>query len=354
MNKRPPRSGEKIEKKQNILLVDGNALFKMGFFGAKDVYNFKAQHIGGLYQFITTLRKLLTENIYHRVYVFWDGKYSGKLRYNIYTPYKSGRGKDYLNGTQPIDESEILQKKMIWDYLEDLYIRQIQDEYVESDDFIGYFCTNKLPHEQITICTTDRDMYQLISDDIKIYFCDLKTYIDNTNYSSYFSYKPQNGALVKTIIGDSSDSIKGVKGIQLGKLLQFFPEFKHKDLTIDDIINKTKELQAERIKNKLPPLKVFDNIINGITDGVQGDKLYEINSALVDLKNPLMTEDAINELQTLIDGRFDSSERGLKNVLNKMKLDGMEHEIGSNRYPEYLLPFKQLIEREFKQEKQII
>jgi hypothetical protein len=28
MNKRPPRNGEKLEKKTNILLVDGNALFK--------------------------------------------------------------------------------------------------------------------------------------------------------------------------------------------------------------------------------------------------------------------------------------------------------------------------------------
>ncbi len=354
MNKRPPRNGEKREKVQHTLLVDGNALFKMGFFGAKDVYNFKAQHIGGLYQFITTLRKLLTENLYHRVYVFWDGKYSGKLRYNIYAPYKSGRGKDYLNGTQPIDESEMLQKKMIWNYLENLYIRQLQDEYVESDDFIGYYCTNKAPNEQITICTTDRDMYQLISDDVKIYFCDLKVYIDNTNYSSYFNYKPQNGALVKTIIGDNSDTIKGVKGIQLGKLLSFFPEFNERTLTIEDIITKAKELQQKRIEAKQPPLKVLSNIIDGVTDGVQGDKLYEINSALVDLKNPLMTENAVDELHKLIDGRFEAAERGLKNVLTKMRTDGMEQQIGSIRYPDYLLPFKQLIEREHKQENQII
>ena len=32
MNKRPPRSGEKQIKLTNTLLVDGNALFKTGFF----------------------------------------------------------------------------------------------------------------------------------------------------------------------------------------------------------------------------------------------------------------------------------------------------------------------------------
>jgi len=354
VNKRPPRNGEKVEKVQNTLLVDGNALFKMGFFGAKSMYNHKAEHIGGLYQFLTTLRKLLVENLYHRVYVFWDGKYSGKLRYNLYNQYKSGRGKDYINGTQPIDESELIQKDMISQYLNCLFIRQLQDEFVESDDFIGYYCTNKSPNETITICSTDRDMYQLISDDVKIYFCDLKVYVDNTNYSSYFSYKPQNGALVKTIIGDNSDSIKGVKGIKEGRLFEFFPEFNERVLSLDDIITKAATLQAKRIENKQPPLKVLDNLINGITDGVQGDKLYEINSALVDLRNPLMTEKAINDLDELMNATFRPNTDGLKNVLAQMKIDGLEHEIGSTRYPDYLIPFKQLIERELKQENQII
>jgi 5'-3' exonuclease len=103
LNKRPPKNGEIRQKLQNTLLVDGNALFKSGYFGAKGEYNYKGQHIGGIYQFITMLRKLLSENMYHRVYVFWDGNFSGKLRYEIYSPYKSSRGKDYVNGTQPID-----------------------------------------------------------------------------------------------------------------------------------------------------------------------------------------------------------------------------------------------------------
>ena len=117
MNRRPPRNGEIIEKKQNTLLVDGNALFKHGFFGAKNTYNEHGQHIGGLYAFLTILRKLLIDDLYHRVYVFWDGNLSGKLRYDIYEPYKSGRGKDYINGTHPIDESELQQRRVVWEYL---------------------------------------------------------------------------------------------------------------------------------------------------------------------------------------------------------------------------------------------
>ena len=121
MNKRPPRNGEKIVKKQNTLLVDGNALFKVGYFGAKHEYNHHGQHIGGLYSFLTILRKILTDDLYHKVYVFWDGNFSGKLRYEIYEPYKSGRGKDYINGTQPDDINELMQRRMVWNYLNEMY-----------------------------------------------------------------------------------------------------------------------------------------------------------------------------------------------------------------------------------------
>ena len=349
MSKRPPKNGEKI-KIRNTLLVDGNALFKFGFFGAKDEYNHRGEHIGGVYQFLTILRKLLTEDLYHRVYVFWDGKLSGQLRYNIYADYKGDRNKDFINGTHPVDESEMKQKKMIWNYLEDLCIRQLQDDVVESDDFIAYYCNNKDVNEKITICTTDRDMSQLlVNDNVRIYFCDLRTYVDGTNYQQYFEHHHENACLLKTITGDNSDCIKGVKGVKEPTLLSFFPELKERKVTLSEIIKKAGELQEERVKIKKPRLKSLDNIINGVTDGIQGDKLYEINEKLVNLSNPMITEKALENLEFIIDGEFDYSERSVKNVYIKMKVDGIDRTIGSNRYPDYLIPFKQLMEREIKQ-----
>jgi 5'-3' exonuclease len=346
VSKRPPRNGETLEKTQNTLLVDGNALFKTGYFGAKDEYNSNGQHIGGLYQFLTILRKLLTEDLYHRVYVFWDGNYSGKLRYDIYEPYKSGRGKDYKNGTQPIDEAELKQRRMIWEYLNEMYIRQLKHEVIESDDFIAYYCLNKKENEKITICSSDRDFCQLLVKDIRIYFLDLKVFVDSSNFSSYFCYNQSNSVLMKTITGDNSDSIKGIKGIGEPTLVKFFPELITRKVLLSEIIESASKQQIERKENKQKPLKVLDNIINCVTDGVQGKQLYEINEQLVNLSKPMMTEEGIRELEHLIEGTLDSSGRELKNVLIMMKRDGLDKSIGEHRYPEYLLPFKKLIDRE--------
>jgi 5'-3' exonuclease len=346
MNKRPPRTGEIVKKTQNTLLVDGNALFKTGFFGAKDSYNIHGQHIGGLFQFMTTLRMLLTEDLYHRVYVFWDGNFSGKLRYEIYKPYKSDRGKDYENGTHPIDESELAQRERAYEYLDELYVRQLRHEIIESDDFIAYYCLNKKENEKITICTNDSDMAQLIDDDIRIYFLNFKQYVDKSNFSSYFCYYYQNAALVKLITGDTADSIKGIKGIGSKTLVNLFPELSEKKVSLTEILEKAEQLQQERKTKKQKPLVALDNIINRVTDGVQGKNIYEINYALVNLKQPMMTEDGIEELHNLMEGTLHEPKRDIQKVFKYINEDGLRITIGESRYEDYLTPFKQLKQRE--------
>ena len=284
--------------------------------------------------------------MYHKVYVFWDGNLSGKLRYEFYEPYKSDRGKDFINGTHPVDESELVQRMVIWEYLNEMYVRQLKHEIVETDDFIAYYCLNKKPNENITIVSTDRDFCQLISEDIRIYFLDLKLYVDLSNFKETFEYHQGNSLLIKSIIGDNSDSIKGIKGIKIKTLLNNFPELKTSVLGLDDLIELANKKQEERLSNKKPKLKVFENIVNRVTDGVQKNRIYEVNEKLMDLKKPLITEDAIDELNDLINGSLNNTDRDLKNVLKMMERDGLDKIIGEYRYPEYLLPFKKLISRE--------
>jgi 5'-3' exonuclease len=346
MNKRPPRDGSVKIKTKNTLLIDGGALFKTGYHGAKSMYNSEGKPIGGVYQFLTILRKMLTEDLYHRVYVFWDGNFSGKLRYDIYKPYKSGRGKNYETGTQPTDEDELLQRRRVWDYLNEMHIRQLKHEVIEGDDFIAYYCLKKQPNEKITIVTNDRDMAQLIDKDVKIYFCDksIKNYVDNTNFLSYFCYSYENGALVKTMIGDNSDTISGIKGLKEKTLINLFPMLSERKLTLNEIIDEAKRQQLERTENKKKPLKILDNIVNCVTEGVQGKKLYEINHKLVNLKEPMMTQDGVEQLEELIVGFIDEFE--FKEVYDMMVKDGLDKEMGEYRYQDFLVPFKSLLKRE--------
>ena len=360
MNRKPPRNGEKT-KILNTLLIDGNALFKTGFTGASSVFNREGVHVGGIYQFITVLRKLLSENLYHQVYVFWDGTFSGKLRYNFYPDYKSARGKDYINGTHPVDESEVNQKVRISKYLEELFIRQIKDEIVESDDYIAYYCKTKKEHEAVTICTNDSDMAQLINRGIRIYFCNpqIKNYVTVSNFNNYFKPHRENSALVKSMVGDTADSIRGIKRLGESTLLKNFPELTERKVTLEEILIKTEKLQNERLEVKKKPLAVFTNIIHGITttmpdengnseDLTMGMDFYDRNWKLVNLSEPLMTETALARLVEYLDVPLNPEGRSIKNAYTLIKQDGIDYIIGETRFNDYLVPFKKIMERELK------
>jgi len=343
--RRAPRK-DNLGKEIKTLLIDGNALFKTGYHGAINDYNDDGRTIGGIYQFVVIMRKLIDEKYYDRVFVFWDGKFSGKLRYNLYSDYKGNRNKDYINGTIPDDKDQILQRLIVQEYLEELFIRQLEDEIVESDDFISYFCKTKGLNEKITICTNDRDLCQLIDTDITIYLCDKKRYVSVCNYNEFFKHHHTNSALVKIISGDNSDNIKGIKGVKEPSLLKYFPFIAERSCTLVEIINDAKKLQNQRLVEKKKPLKVFDNLINSVTDGIQGKDIYKINKLLVDLTTPQITLSGINKLEILKNGVIDPQNRGVKNVINLMRRDGIDKKFSD--VSEYLIPFNRLIEREKK------
>ena len=138
----------KRKKYTTTLLVDGDSLLKTAYHGAKNLY-YKENHIGGIYQFLTMLRKYLNEHKYDRVFVFWDGQFSGRLRYDIYKDYKSNRDKDFYNETPPSEPELFIQKERVKQYLEELFIRQFEDTIIEADDSIAYYCSKIKEDEKI-------------------------------------------------------------------------------------------------------------------------------------------------------------------------------------------------------------
>lgn len=343
--KRPPRYKDKVDtKKPETIIVDGNALLNVAYHGAKNLYNSDGNHIGGLYQFFTILRKILLDQQPSKLFIFWDGKFSGKLRYELYSEYKSNRDKNYDYDVVSDDPVRELQKVRIKQYAEELFIRQYEDDIVEADDCIAYYCNTMSPYEKITICTGDKDLCQLIDDNVRIYFLSKKKFITKENYLSVFDHHHENATIVKVITGDSSDNIKGVKGVQEKTLIKLIPEIVQKKVTLKEIFT----ILEEQRKNRKTPLKAIENILNGVTDGIQGNKLYEINEKIINLKNPLLTERAINKINDLIDSPIDPEGRDNKNLFRMMNDDKFIDEIPGNEngYIEYLRPFLKLIKTE--------
>jgi 5'-3' exonuclease len=313
--------------------------------------------------------------------VFWDGDNSGFYRYLLNREYKMNRDKDY-EGELEEDLSEYMkevnakvrnmqkyfqsknkerddarkkekeifyeQRDVVMDCLEELYVRQCLADKVEADDFIGYYVQNKKPNERIVIVSNDRDLTQLISDDVIIYVPSLKKFINTKNHTEEMGYDYRNVLLKKMICGDNSDSIKGIKGVGETTLFKNFPEFKEREVTLDEVIEKAKLINENRIKEKKKPLKWAENIVNRVTDGCQGEKIYEINEKIINLRKPILTQEAKEVIDSMMYNQLDPEDRSFEN-LYKILLDaGVDDLKDESKFASFFTEFKYLIDKEQK------
>lgn len=378
---------EATKKVSYTLLVDGQNILSISAKGDKERVNSKGEKIGGIFQFLIQMKILLKLYQFDNVYVVWDGKLSGKLRYNVYPEYKANRGKDYerelstsdyykeldsfvkrtlkyykgkkaqtdleKDCKDKFDESEDLrrQKKCVIEYLEELFVRQVWDsekEEVEGDDLIAYYCANRKENEKIVIASGDRDLTQLIDENIAIYIPIMKKFIHIRNYREFFNISHENIALMKILCGDDSDNIKGIKGLGETTMLKIMPEMQDRKVELDEFLSRTKELSDKRVEEKKKPLQVYDNILNRVTEGCQKEKIFEINEKIINLKKPLMNESTIETLENIIDAPICPENRGLANLQKLIKRDGITDLLDDNRFVSFFAQFQEIITKEMK------
>lgn len=323
------------------LLVDGNNLLKIGFHGVKDYFN-KGEHIGGLWHFINTLRKFIDEENFSKVIVFWDGETSSSQRRLIYPKYKLNRK---APENEMKEESFNKQKHRVKEYLEEMFVRQLEFPNSEADDLIAYYCQISKGEDK-TIFSGDRDLTQLIYDDVTIYSPNTKKYYkkgDNIKLHD-IEIPHYNVKTFKILSGDKSDNIDGIYYFGEKTFVKLFPEILEKEVSFTDILTKSEELLKEQKDNT-----VLKNLLTGKTkEGIFGDEFFEINKKIVDLSNPLISDEGKELVESYYSESLDPDGRGYKNLIRMMMEDGIFKYLPKNdeAWVYFLKPFLKLTRKE--------
>ena len=260
------------------------------------------------------------------------------------------------------DEKESFhrQRDIIMQCLDELFVRQCVFDGTEADDFIGYYVSHKRPEENIVIFSNDRDLSQLLhkssvnadKDDVILAIKKPKEgirFINTRNHLEMAGYDYRNVMLKKILCGDASDNIKGVKGVGEKTLFTNFPEFKEREVTLEEVIDKARALNESRVSERKKPLKWCENIVNGVTDGPQGDRLYEINRRIIDLKDPLMSDEAKELIDGMMYAPIDPEGRSFDNLYTIITDNGIEDLKDPSRFADFFTEFKFLIDKELKE-----
>jgi 5'-3' exonuclease len=331
----------------------------------------------------------LSKKDFDYVYVFFDNEYSGYLRWEIYNEYKANRDKHYheygmseymkqynenLRNMQNyifnknkkktedkpkvvkekndyekfIDENFARERDTLCRYFNELFIRWYMDDVVEGDDLIAYYCQNKKPNEKIVIVTGDGDISQLLQENVCVYNIKLKKYITNKNYPEYFGIPSENILIKKVFCGDVSDNISNISGLSEAGLLKLMPEIEKRPITIEEVKNRAQEMINERIENKKKPLKVHENIINGVSNKEYDGDFYEINKKIIDLKHPLLTNEAKEEMDSMRYAPQDPEDRTFGNLYKMINEDNIEELMSETKFSSFFNIFKRLQDKELK------
>jgi 5'-3' exonuclease len=323
------------------LLVDGNNLLKIGFHGVKDYFN-GTEHVGGIWHFLNTLRRFIEDENFNKVVVFWDGETSTSQRRLIYPKYKLNR----KGVTEDFKEQSFnKQKQRVKEYLEEMFVRQVEFENSEADDLIAYYCKISKDEDK-TIFSGDRDLTQLISEDVTIYSPNTKKYYKNGDKIKLHEIEipHYNVKTFKIISGDKSDNIDGIYYLGEKTIVKLFPELLEKEVSFTDILTRGEELFKEQKDNT-----ALKNLLTGKTkEGIFGDEFFEINKKIVDLSEPLISEEGKELVHSYYSESLDPDGRGYKNLIRMMMDDGLFKYLpkGDDQWVYFLKPFLKLTRKE--------
>ena len=335
---------------------------------------------GMVFQTLLQIKLMLRKHNFDYVYAFYDGEQSGIMRYDILQSYKANRNKnfqkryddteynralddfcrrvmasknksrkeDISDNMETDDERFERERGIVVDCLDNLFIRNIYENFVEGDDLIAYYVQHKQINENIVIMTSDRDLTQLISKSVCVYIPKLKKFVTPDNHRELMGYSHENVLLKKIICGDASDNIKGVKGVGEKTLFDNFPEIKERKMSLEEIVDGARRINEERTQNKKKPLKWAENIVLGYTDGDQGCDLYRINRRLMDLSVPMLTKEAVDTMESFMYAPLDPEGRSYENLYKIIVENNIEDLKNEDDFSRFFSDFAQIIDKEKK------
>ena len=290
---------------KKVVLIDGNNLIFRSYYATayrgEILTNSKGLPTNAVYAYIQMLLKIIAEEKPSHIMVAFD---KGKtFRHESYDDYKGGRSETPKELKEQIPYAKKVTRAM------GITVEEIEN--YEADDIIGTY--SKKIDEEVLVVSSDRDLLQLISPNVKMKLLKMKDYVYYDEKSFYEDYGIKSIEIIdlKALMGDSSDNIKGVAGIGEKTALKLIKEYHTIDnlyKNIDDLKGKVKENllnDKESAYKSLELATIYLDVpieVNLEKIAYKGSNEEELNSLLKELEfNSLINKMSIKKSEEKLD-----------------------------------------------------
>ena len=226
---------------EKVVLIDGNNLIFRSYYATayrgELLTNSKGLPTNAIYAYVQMLIKIIAEEKPTHIMVAFD---KGKtFRHESYDDYKDGRNETPSELKQQIPYAKQITRAM------GITVEELEN--YEADDIIGTY--SKKIETEVLLVSSDRDLLQLISPNVKMKLLKMKDFIyyDEKSFYEDYGIKPIEVIDLKALMGDSSDNIKGVTGIGEKTALKLIKEYH----TIDNLYKNIDNLKGKIKENLL-------------------------------------------------------------------------------------------------------
>ncbi len=188
-----------------LVLVDGSSYLYRAFHAFPPLTNSAGEPTGAMYGVLNMLKSLISQVQPSHIAVVFDAK--GKtFRDEMFEQYKSHR--------PPMPDDLRKQIQPLHDIIRALGIPLLVIEGVEADDVIGTLAVAaSKANQKVLISTGDKDMEQLVDDNIMLINTMNNTLLDREAVIEKYGIPPELIIDYLALMGDSADNIPGVAGV---------------------------------------------------------------------------------------------------------------------------------------------
>ena len=278
----------KLKKTDHFYLVDGSGYIFRAYYALPPLSR-KSDGLptGAVIGFCNMLFKLLEDSRSddskqkptHFAVIFDSARKN--FRNEIYKDYKANRSE------APDDLAP--QFDYIRKAVKAFNLPSIEQINYEADDLLATYAQQIIDlGAKVTIISSDKDLMQLVSKDVRLYDPMKSKVIGKKEVEEKFGVKPEQVIDVQSLAGDSSDNIPGVPGIGIKTAAELIKKYKN----LDNLLNKAGEIPQKKrretlienkksalLSKKLVTLKsdvpVKEKLESFLIKDVEKDKLYD-------------------------------------------------------------------------------
>jgi DNA polymerase-1 len=285
------------ERNSRVLIIDGLNTF-IRSWTTNPSMNEDGDHIGGVVGSLNSIGYQIRMFNPTRVIVTFDGSGGSKKRKKIFEGYKADRVKNrfrvnrqYPELMNEEEEQESMKRQFVWlaDCLNYLPFTTMIYDGMEADDVIGYIANDLLKEdEEGVIVSTDKDFLQLVNDRVSVFSPTKKKHYTKEEVQKEWGLYPQNLLVFRSLDGDKSDNIPGVKGCGLKTFLKRFPEFEEdRDIDFDELFKLCEERKGS--------YRIYDDILENEDIVLRNKSLMSLKEVHISGTDKLKILDRYNE-----------------------------------------------------------